>query len=82
MLFGKLKGAYSLPDDPAVRLPDNKTLQFPLQLFVHPYYRSLYEGTKQAFLNKYPTGVNLLLNKLAVKACEQMWQTPIRSLLR
>lgn len=55
-LFAQLKGACSFPEDPLVRFPDNKTLQFPLKLFEHPYYRTLYEQEKQAFLDEYATG--------------------------
>ena len=69
MVFDKLKGSYSLPEDPVIKLPDNKTLQFPLQLFLHPYYRALYEETKTAFLEEYPTGPRPLIQQACIMQC-------------
>ena len=65
-MYASVEGASTFPDGPVVRLPENKTLQFPLQLFNHPLYRKAYDAAKQKLLQQYPTG------ELALPSCPQL----------
>ena len=65
-LYASVAGASTFPDGPVVRLPENKTMKFPLQLFNHPLYRKAYNAAKQRLLEQYPTG------ELALPSCIQL----------
>jgi len=60
LLYAKLRGAAGFPSDVAttspIALPENKTIQFPLQLYEKAYYRKIYDAASMDFLAANPTG--------------------------
>jgi len=60
LLYAKLGGAHGFPSDVAstspIALPENKTIQFPLQLYGKAYYRKIYDAASRDFLAAYPAG--------------------------
>lgn len=60
LLYVRLKGGQEFPKDiascSAITLPDNRSIQYPLQLYNMAYYRKIYDTARKDFLETYAPG--------------------------